>query len=321
MNEKGPGRFAERAAGVLPVPRSAIEWLGMKCSWTLAGIVLTTGIACAQTSGPAFDVASVKLNTHCDPNGPSGGSSTPGRITMSCADLRDLILTSYGIYASGADSAPGSFRMQVVGGPAWMNSTRYDIAAKATGNPPRSEIFGPMQRSLLEDRFKLKVHRETREGPIYVLTLAKNGPKLRATPEGACVATDIDHPRDAGKSSTPACGKVKINRGGPVVTVDILGATIANLCTQLNLVMDREVIDRTGLAGRFDIHLEVTPSDLQPKFVAGRTLDSPDQATADDNDGPSISVALQQQLGLKLEKGRGQVPVLVVDHIERLADN
>ena len=96
---------------------------------------------------------------------------------------------------------------------------------------------------------------------------------------------------------------------------------MADLCTQLNLVMDREVMDRTGLAGRFDIHLEVTPADLQPKFVAGRTVDQPGESTADDKDGPSISVALQQQLGLRLESGKGPVPVLVVDHIERPTDN
>jgi uncharacterized protein (TIGR03435 family) len=294
----------------------------MKCSWTLAGVVFTAASAFAQISRPAFDVASVKLNTHCDPNGPGGGMSTPGRIALECADLRDLILTAYGIYGNRANPASGSFRMQVVGGPAWMDSTRYDVVAKPAGDPPRSEMYGPMLQSLLEDRFRLRVHRETKEGPVYLLTLEKNGPKLRATPEGACVVADIDHPRDAGKSSTLACGEVKISRGGPVVTVDIPGATIANLCSQLNLVMDREVIDRTGIAGRFDIHLEVTPDDLQPKFVAGRAIEQQPQLTAENADaGPSISTALQQQLGLKLERGRGPVPVIIVDHIERPTDN
>jgi uncharacterized protein (TIGR03435 family) len=232
--------------------------------------------------------------------------------------LRDLILTAYGIYGNGANPVPGSFRMQVVGGPAWMDSTRYDISARAAGNPPRSEMYGPMQQSLLEDRFKLKVHREMREGRVYLLTFARGGAKLKATAEGACVVADIDHP---GSSATPVCGKAKIVRGGTLVTVDMAGATIADLCTQLNLVMDREVIDRTGLTGRFDIHLEVTPGDLQPKFVAGRAVDQPGGSTNDDQDGPSISVALQQQLGLKLETGRGPVPVIVVDHIERPLDN
>lgn len=124
--------------------------------------------ASAQNSRPAFEVASIKLNTHCDPGGRSGGLSTPGRIALECAGLRDLILTAYGIYGDGANPASGSFRMQVVGGPSWMDSTRYDIIAKPTGNPLRSEMYGPMLQSLLEDRFRLKVHRQTKEGPVYL---------------------------------------------------------------------------------------------------------------------------------------------------------
>jgi uncharacterized protein (TIGR03435 family) len=89
---------------------------------------------------------------------------------MECADLRDLILTAYGIYGNGANSASG-FRMQVVGGPAWVDSARYDIVAKPAGTALRSEMYGPMLRSLLEDRFKLKVHGETREGRVYFLTV------------------------------------------------------------------------------------------------------------------------------------------------------
>jgi uncharacterized protein (TIGR03435 family) len=248
--------------------------------------------------------------------------STPGRIDLECADLRDLILTAYGIYGNGANPASGSFRMQVVGGPAWMDSTRYDIVAKPAGNPPRSQAYGPMLQSLLEDRFRLRVHRETKDGPVYFLTLAKNGPKLSATKEGTCVIADINHPPEAGNPPARVCGKPKMSSGGPVVTVDMPGATIANLCSQLGIVMDREVIDRTGIAGRFDIHLEVTPADLQPKFVAGRAIEQQPQLTAENADaGPSISTALQQQLGLKLERGRGPVQVIIVDHIERPTDN
>jgi len=278
----------------------------------LIALTLTAGGTFAQDSRPAFEVASVKLDTKCDTGGLSSGRSTPGRIDSQCADLRDLILTAYGIYGDGGNPAPGSFRMQVVGGPAWMDATRYDIAAKPAGNPPRSQMYGPMLQSLLEDRFRLKVHREPKEGPVYLLTPAKSGPKLRATKEGSCVVADIDHPAEAG--NTQVCGKPKINAGGPIVTVDIPGATIANLCAQLGLAMDREVIDRTGIAGRFDIHLEVTPADMQPKFVAGRAMEQ--QSTGDSDTGPSISTALQQQLGLKLESSRGAVQVIVVDHIE-----
>jgi len=203
-----------------------------------------------------------------------------------------------------------------------MDSTRYDIVAKPAGNPPRSQMYGPMLQSLLEDRFKLKVHRETKEGPVYLLTVAKSGLKLHATREGTCAVADIDHPPEAGNALTRVCGKPKISAGGPVVTVDIPGATIGNLCSQLGLAMDREVIDRTGIAGRFDIHFEVTPADIQPKFVAGRAIEQQGQLTSDHTDaGPSISTALQQQLGLKLETGRGPVQAIVVDRIERPTEN
>jgi uncharacterized protein (TIGR03435 family) len=293
----------------------------MKSAWLFAGVVLTAASVSAQTPRPAFDVATIKVNPRCDVDGGrSGGRSAPGRIDLQCADLRDLILTAYGIYGNGANPASGSFRMQVVGGPAWMDSTRYDIAAKPAGNPPRSEMYGPMLQSLLEDRFRLKVHRETREGRIYLLTVAKNGPKLRATQEGTCVVADINHPPPGGQAQTRVCGKPVISSGDPV-TLDIYGATIGSLCTQLGMVMDREVIDRTGIGGRFDIHLEVTAADLRPKFVAGRTLEQPGPPVDDKADGPSISTALQQQLGLKLEGGVGPVQVIVVDHIEWPTDN
>jgi hypothetical protein len=90
----------------------------MKHSWTFAGIVFTAASACAQISRPAFEVVSVKLNTHGDTGGRNGGMSTPGRMALECADLRDLILTARGIYGNCANPASRSFRMQVVGGPA-----------------------------------------------------------------------------------------------------------------------------------------------------------------------------------------------------------
>ena len=179
-----------------------------------------------------------------------------------------------------------------------------------------------MMQSLLEDRFKLQVHRETRDGGVYFLTPARSGPKLHATKEGTCLTTDINHPPEPASAHPRVCGSPNISSGGPVVMIDIPGATIANLCSQLGIRMDREVIDRTGITGRFDIHLEVTPADLQPKFVAGRTIEQQGQPATNDTDaGPSISTALEQQLGLKLETGRGPVQAIVVDHIERPTDN
>lgn len=292
---------------------------GMRRARLFIWIVLSGAPAFAQRSAPAFEVASIRLNTHCDARGGSGGAPMPGRVTLECADLRDLILTAYGIYGNGPNPAPGSFRIQVIGGPAWMDSARYDILAKAVGDPPRSEMYGPLMQSLLEERFRLKVHRETRDGKVYLLTVAKNGSKLRAAKVGSCVIADGNQPENP---NARVCGKPAIHSAGSDLTVvDIYGATIANLCAQLDLAMDREVVDTTGINGRFDIHLEVAPADLRPKFVAGRTIDQLGPAVDDADAGPSISTALQQQLGLKLESGRGPVQVIVVDRIEHPAGN
>ena len=285
-----------------------------------AGLLFAASSACAQNSRPVFEVASVKLNTHCDIlDGRSGGMSTPGRIAMECADLRDLIVTAYGIYGNGPNPAAGSFRMQVVGGPAWMDSSRYEIVAKPSAQSTRSEMYGPMLQTLLEDRFKLKVHRETREGRVFLLTIAKNGPKLRAAKEGACIAANINRRAKTGPAKIPVCGTPKTGSTG---TLEIYGATIANLCAQLGLVMDREVIDKTDLTGRFDIRLDAAPGDLMPRFVAGREIGRTGPASIDDADvGPSIFSALQQQLGLRLESARGTVQAIVVDHIEQPTAN
>jgi uncharacterized protein (TIGR03435 family) len=243
-------------------------------------------------------------------------------MTLECAELRDLILTAYGIYGNGS-SDQRSFRMPVLGGPGWVDSDRYDIAAKAEGNPPRSEMYGPMLQALLEDRFQLKVHRETKEVPVYFLTTAKGGSKLRQARAGSCIASDINHPAPVpaqGASNPRTCGSEST---GPEGTFDMYGATMADLSTQLAIRLDRDVIDKTSLTGRFDIHLEVSRADLSPRFLAGRgtgEADSPPLAN-EPGAGPSIFTALQQQLGLKLESGKGPAEVIVIDRVERPSSN
>ncbi len=204
--------------------------------------------------------------------------------------------------------------MQVLGGPGWIDSDRYDIVAKAEGNPPREQLYGPMLRALLEDRFQLKVHRETKEAPVYLLTIAKGGAKLQRAKEGGCVSTDINHPLPQPAPGQPrlrACGSGVTGLDG---TLDLYGATMAGLSTQLGIRLDRDVIDKTGIVGMFDIHLEVSRADLLPRAVAGGEAG---QADLSDSTGPSIFTALQQQLGLKLESGKGPVEFLVIDRIEK----
>jgi uncharacterized protein (TIGR03435 family) len=219
--------------------------------------------------------------------------------------------------------------MQVLGGPGWIDSDRYDIVAKAEGNPPQAQLYGSMLRALLEDRFKLKVHRETKEVPVYLLTVAKSGTKLQLVKEGSCVSADsvsadIKHPLPQPAPGQPrprVCGSRVTALDG---TFDMYGATMADLSIQLAIRLDRDVIDKTGIAGMFDIHLDVSRADLAPRFVAGGEVGQADPSTpvvATDPTGPSIFTALQQQLGLKLESGKGPVEFLVIDHVEKPSEN
>jgi uncharacterized protein (TIGR03435 family) len=295
---------------------------GMTCITAAIGM-LNAPPSRAQSlqADQAFEVTSIKPNPGCGgPGRGSGGAASPGRMTLECAELRDLILTAYGIYANGSNPNPRSFRMQVLGGPGWIDSDRYDIVAKAEGNPPRAQLYGPMLRALLEDRFKLKVHRETKEAPVYLLTIAKGGPKLRLAKEGSCVSTDINHPPPQpapGQPRARACGSEVIGIDG---TFDLYGATMAGFSTQLAIRLDRDVIDKTGIVGMFDIHLEVSRADLALRALAGGEVGQAD-LFASDSTGPSIFTALQQQLGLKLESGKEPVEFLVIDQIEKPSAN
>jgi uncharacterized protein (TIGR03435 family) len=304
---------------------SGKRWLALA---GLISITAVTGIlgvprsrAQALQADQTFEVTSIKPNPGCAGLGRgSGGLASPGRMTLGCAELRDLILTAYGIYANGSSTNPRSFRMQVLGGPAWIDSDRYDIAAKAEGYPPPAQLYGPMLRALLEDRFKLKVHRETKEAPVYVLTVAKGGTKLRLAKEGSCVSTDSRPTAQTGPGQPRPriCGSQVTGLDG---TFDMYGATMEGLSLQLATRLDRDVIDKTGIVGRFDIHLEVSRADLAPRFLAGGEVRQDDPLVGTDPTGPSLFTALQQQLGLRLESGKGPVETLVIDHIEKPAGN
>ena len=165
-----------------------------------------------------------------------------------------------------------------------------------------TQMLGPMMQPLLEDRFKMKVHRESKEVPVYELTVTKGGPKLQASTETGCVAFDADK-----ELSLPQgkhfCG-VLIRSVNPSVPTALYGATMADLCRGLTRLVGREVVDKTGIAGAFDIRLELSRADLFPlaRMVPSHG-DAP--ASATDPSGSSIFSAMQK-LGLKLELGKGR---------------
>lgn len=267
------------------------------------GAALVT-IAFAQNANrPQFDVASLK---------PSQSQSIqyvrplPGRLSAD-AGLHILMQYAYGVQP-----------FQVVGGPEQVMSARYQIDAKAGGNASRTQLFLMLQ-SLLEDRFQLKTHRETRDLPEYALLPAKGGLKLPSPKEGTCV----DSPADAavewagGRMAAPGeiqpakglCGSARVHLG------QIEGGRIAmpELVRVLSLVLGRSVIGETKFKGRFDLQLHFVADEMTPALPA--------PPPGSQVQGLTISQALRQQLGLQLESAKGPVEIIVIDHAELPSGN
>jgi uncharacterized protein (TIGR03435 family) len=166
-------------------------------------------------------------------------------------------------------------------------------------------MSGPMLQALLEDRFKLKIQRAEREVPVYEVTVAKAGLKMKRVDEGSCVPESFSPPAPAQK---PTCGVVgSTGRKGPngeIQELDLRTNSLDELCGTLQRFLDRPVLNKTGLRGRFNIHLEFL-RDLTPS----------------DDPAPSIFTALQEQLGLKLEPAKGPGEFLVVDSVDRPSEN
>jgi uncharacterized protein (TIGR03435 family) len=186
-------------------------------------------------------------------------------------------------------------------------------------------MMGAMLRTLLEDRFKVQVHRESRDKSVYLLTVAKDRPGLQPSREGSCTPPDVNnlqntvpHPgaRDCGAGG---------GRSGPggVWVEDWHGVTMDEFAGRmLSGLLDRPVIDKTGLSGRFDVHLEFA----REQRIAGPArlngVDTPlAAATPAEPPGPSIFTALQNQLGLNLSPARNPMDVIVVDRAERPSGN
>lgn len=273
----------------------------------------------AAVPPPQFEVASVKRNAACGARRGGALPPSPGRINLECQTLLGLMMTAYGVFANGATISPKI--PEITGGPGWVTSDPYDVAAKAEGNAPFPQMAGPMLRALLEERFKLRVHRETKEVPVYFLTAAKNGPKLEATKEGSCVPIDPKHPpapiATPGQPRPNYCGATKFQRRGSTMVLTLHGATMEQLTAVfLSRIVDRPVIDKTGIAGQYDfqIEFEYTPD-------SGRAGDPGAPEPPAFSDMPSIFGVLQAKLGLKLEPGKGPSEILVIDHVERPTEN
>jgi uncharacterized protein (TIGR03435 family) len=242
---------------------------------------------------PQFEVATVRPNKSGDTSA-SLGPRPGGRLIGTNQTVRNLIRNAFNVQPD-----------QLIGGPDWMDSDRFDIQAKAAdadvdekGMMPYPQYMLRLQ-SLLEDRFKMVTHWETRELSVYALVLAspgKLGPKLKAH-TGDCTRPPASAPPAPG-SAPVNCG-TRTNMTGTVGKVTGTGITMQTFARNLSGGTGRFIIEKTGLAGAYDLELEFTP-DQSP-----------------DTTGPSLFTAMQEQLGLKLDSQRAPVEVVVIDRLER----
>jgi len=253
------------------------------------------GAAVASCQPLKFEVASVKPAASNDTDSGVRPSASPGRIEFRNMTLRLLIYQAYGTGLSTA--------LSVSGGPDWMNRTRYTIEALAQGNPTDRD-YRAMLRSLLEERFSLKIHKETREIDVYGLVPdradGKLGPKVK--PWGGTCATGKP-PRPEGDPTMPRCGAGFRSPG--LVWEGVTMIPVAEMLSTQRALFGKIVQDRTGLTGPYNIELEFD-------FAAANQPDYP---------GPSIFTALKEQLGLKLVAAKGPLEVIVVDSASQPGEN
>jgi uncharacterized protein (TIGR03435 family) len=239
----------------------------------------------AANANPGLEVATVK------PTEPGTRAfmltMRGGNLAVQNFTLNDLVKFAYEVQGR-----------QITEGPAWMGTERWSIEAKpdTPGLPSNAQIMEMVQK-LLAERFALKFHEEKREMEAYALTVGKDGPKLTRTAD----------PSELGGFSM---GPLGVLHAGSDTMEDFVHVLESN-------ILDRPVVDKTGLEGKWDFTLKFTPDETQFAGVPVRVPPQP----ADDANAPPLFIAIQEQLGLKLEAEKMQVPVLVIDHVEQPSPN
>jgi bla regulator protein blaR1 len=261
----------------------------------LMGAALLTRVA-AQPAAPALEVASVKKHKG-QQDGMARFTVSGSNVTVVALQMHDLILEAFNLkpyQVSGEQDwmGGGSSLADMVTRSRGADS--YDISAKAEGDGALTRDQGRViLQAVLADRFHLKVHRETRDLPVYALVVGKNGPKLKESAPDTKFAAGLEMRPSARMTNTKT--------------------PMARLAEFLSIQADRPVVDRTGLTGVYDFTLEWNLTDGQQSAVG-----APKDA---DSSGPSLFTAVQEQLGLKLETAKAPIEILVIDHAQKPTGN
>jgi len=241
----------------------------------------------AADANPSFEVATIKPSQPDRPGKLFGVQGSHFRTINTT--LADMIKFAYGVQDK-----------QIIGAPSWVESDKFDIEAQpdAPGAPNKDQVSMMMQK-LLTDRFQLKFHKDTKELPAYVLTAAKTGQKMT-------------------KSEVPDQLPGLFFTNISPATLTVRNATMDDVCHLFqSAVLDRPVVDQTGITGKWNFLLKWTADESQFSGMGVKVPPPSDAADAP----PPLFTAIQEQIGLKLDAGKAQVPVLVIDKVEKPSAN
>jgi uncharacterized protein (TIGR03435 family) len=311
-------------------------------------LAIASCAAFAQTTAatPSFEVATVKpAAPPATSMGPGGGmriairmgarggpgTADPGQMMYSGMSMKSLLVNAYGV------------KTYQVSGPNWMDTERFDIVAKVPPGASKDDVKLMLQ-NLLAERFKLTLHREKKDLPMYALVVGKNGPKMKESPPDDPDAKDASVPLDpaaaANRQKAIENAMRAVDRGGDMpplppgagrgmsmmmmngrARMSAPKQTMAQFAEWLVSQLDRPVVDETGLTKKYDLALDYAPESVGGRGPMGMPLPPPlggDGGMPPEADAaPSLFTALQDQLGLKLEQKKGPVDLLVVDHLEK----
>lgn len=282
-----------------------------------------------QNPAQAFEVISVKSI----PSQPIGGRGSaclgrpqiePARFAVSRTNVYSLIAWAYAQRCSNSEAHD-----LITSGPGWVKSDLFEIQAVI---PPGTPTYPPGQftdgvgsevqsmiRNLLADRFKLAIHSENREMPVYALTVTRNGSKLQPFDEDTCDSSPPPFPpQPIQPGQKRRCSNMITLGRDRKMRIAANGITVERLSELLSLALDRPVLNRTGISGIFDIRVE---SSIEGTRLAELPTPDGDQPRTVSDPAPSIFTAIQDQLGLRLESTRGPVPTLVIDSVSRPTEN
>ena len=294
----------------LPLEVAAILAVAVSVVICLVNTLSSQAQTPAETPRPAFEVATVKLNTTGEMNA-ALLRQPGGRFVATNIPLKGLIGYAYRVRPD-----------QISGGPSWINSDRWNVEAKAPeGSVPTPtgpvdmnapDVYAFMLQSLLEDRFQLKIHRETKDFPAYNLVVASGGAKLILSEDQtplSYLGAKLPPPPKPGDPMPRG-----FMTGGPS-GISATAVPISNFITFLSQTLQRTVIDKTELNGLYDIHLEWTPEMGQGGPSGPGTPPPPDPS------GPSLFTAIQEQLGLKLEATKAPTQIIIIDSAQKPSEN